>query len=78
MLDELSMGLAPLIVEQLYDLVRDIAATGVSVLVVEQFARRALAVAQLGVVMVHGRVTALGEPADIESELSAAYLGGAA
>ena len=78
MLDELSMGLAPLIVEQLYELVAEIAATGVSVLVVEQFARRALAVAQYAVVMVGGRVTAVGEPADIESQLSEAYLGGAA
>ena len=78
MLDELSMGLAPLIVEQLYDIVRQIAADGVSVLVVEQFARRALAVAQYAVVMVGGRITAVGEPADIAAELSVAYLGGSA
>ena len=78
MLDELSMGLAPLIVEELYGLVAQIAAEGVSVLVVEQFARRALAVAQYAVVMVGGRVVAVGEPADVEAELSAAYLGGAA
>lgn len=78
LLDELSMGLAPLIVEELYGVVAQIAADGVSVLVVEQFARRALAVAQYAVIMVGGRITAVGEPADIESELSAAYLGGAA
>lgn len=78
LLDELSMGLAPLIVEQLYEVVAQIAAEGVSVLVVEQFARRALAVAQYAVVLVGGRVTAVGEPADVESQLSAAYLGGAA
>jgi branched-chain amino acid transport system ATP-binding protein len=78
LLDELSMGLAPKIVEELYDIVGEISSQGVSVLVVEQFARRALAVAQLGIVMVQGRVTAMGEPADIEGELSAAYLGGAA
>ncbi len=78
LLDELSMGLAPRIVEDLYGLVTEIARTGVSVLVVEQFARRALAVAQYAVVMVGGRVTAIGEPADIQDELSAAYLGGAA
>jgi branched-chain amino acid transport system ATP-binding protein len=78
LLDELSMGLAPKIVEALYGIVTDIARTGVSVLVVEQFARRALAVAQLGVVMVGGRVTAVGEPVDIADELSDAYLGGAA
>lgn len=78
MLDELSMGLAPKIVGELYELVTEIAEAGVSVLVVEQFARRALAVAQYAVVMVGGRVTAIGEPADIQDELSAAYLGGAA
>ncbi|HUR14531.1 MAG TPA: ABC transporter ATP-binding protein [Mycobacteriales bacterium] len=78
LLDELSMGLAPKIVEELYAIVSDIARHGVSVLVVEQFARRALAVAQYGVVMVGGRVTAVGEPEDIRDELSAAYLGGAA
>ena len=78
LLDELSMGLAPKIVEELYEIVGEIGRQGVSVLVVEQFARRALAVAQLGIVMVQGRVTAIGEPADIEGELSAAYLGGAA
>jgi branched-chain amino acid transport system ATP-binding protein len=77
-LDELSMGLAPLIVEELYGVVGQIASEGVSVLVIEQFARRALAVAQYAVVMVGGRVTAVGEPADIQDELSAAYLGGAA
>jgi len=78
LLDELSMGLAPKIVEDLYGVVTEIARTGVSVLVVEQFARRALAVAQLGVVMVGGRVTAVGEPVDIADQLSDAYLGGAA
>ena len=78
LLDELSMGLAPKIVQDLYELVAEIGRQGISVLVVEQFARRALAVAQLGIVMVQGRVTAIGEPADIEGELSAAYLGGAA
>jgi branched-chain amino acid transport system ATP-binding protein len=78
LLDELSMGLAPKIVGELYELVAEIAAGGVSVLVVEQFARRALAVSQYAVVMVGGRVTAVGEPADIQAELSAAYLGGAA
>ena len=78
LLDELSMGLAPKIVEELYEIVGEIGRQGVSVLVVEQFARRALAVAQLGIVMVQGRIAAIGEPVDIEDELSAAYLGGAA
>ena len=69
------MGLAPLIVEELYGLVADIARQGVSILVVEQFARAVLGVADVAVIMQHGRVTATGSPADLESELSAAYLG---
>ncbi len=78
LLDELSMGLAPLIVEELYEIVAEIAKTGVSVLVVEQFARTALAVSEYAVVMVHGHITAIGQPEDIADELSKAYLGDAA
>ncbi len=78
LLDELSMGLAPKIVEQLYEVVGQMAADGVSVLVVEQFAKMALGVAQYAAVMQHGRITAIGEPQDVEGALSAAYLGGAA
>ncbi|MFL6240618.1 MAG: ABC transporter ATP-binding protein [Actinomycetes bacterium] len=77
-LDELSMGLAPLIVAELYEAVAEIAKTGISVLVVEQFARTALAVAQYGAVMLSGRIVAVGEPDDLTEELSKAYLGGAA
>ncbi len=77
LLDELSMGLAPLIVEELYGLVADIARQGVSILVVEQFARAVLGVADVAVIMQHGRATATGSPADLESELSSAYLGAA-
>ena len=75
-LDELSMGLAPIIVEQLYGLVAGIAATGVSILLVEQFANAALSVADLAAIMVHGRIRSVGTPEAIESELSDAYLGG--
>ena len=78
LLDELSMGLAPLIVEELYGIVGQLAAEGISILLVEQFARTALAVADYGVVMVNGQVTAVGEPADLEADIEAAYLGGAA
>ena len=76
--DELSMGLAPLVVDELYAVLAQVAADGAAVLVVEQFARRALAVADYAAVMVGGRIRAVGEPADVEGELSAAYLGGAA
>ena len=75
MLDELSMGLAPLIVEELYAQVAAIAASGVSIVVVEQFAGTVLGVADLAAILVHGRIGAVGAPDDIEAELSAAYLG---
>ncbi|MCU1496969.1 MAG: ABC-type branched-chain amino acid transport system, ATPase component [Acidimicrobiales bacterium] len=74
-IDELSMGLAPLIVAELYELVAGIAQDGVSILVVEQFARTVLGVADRAVIMQHGQVIAAGVPADLEAELSAAYLG---
>ena len=74
--DELSMGLAPLIVGQLYDIVKQVADEGVSILVVEQFASAVLDIADVAAIMLHGVITAIGDPADIESELSSAYLGG--
>ena len=52
-----------------------IAREGVSILVVEQFARTVLGVADRAVIMQHGHVIAAGSPADLEAELSAAYLG---
>jgi branched-chain amino acid transport system ATP-binding protein len=75
LLDELSMGLAPIIVEELYGLVAEIAKAGVSILVVEQFARVVLDVVDYAVVMAQGRVTAVGRPGEIEAELTSAYLG---
>lgn len=74
-LDELSMGLAPLIVEELYEVVAQIAKGGVSILVVEQFASTVLGVADYAAIMLHGRVTSVGQPADIAPELEAAYMG---
>ena len=76
MLDELSMGLAPIIVEDLYQLVASVAKEGVSILVVEQFARIVMDVADWAAVMVQGRVAVTGRPRDLEDTLSAAYLGG--
>jgi branched-chain amino acid transport system ATP-binding protein len=78
LLDELSMGLAPLIVEELYATVAEIAETGVSILLVEQFARSALRVADYAAVMQGGRIVATGEPREIQDRLHDLYLGGAA
>jgi branched-chain amino acid transport system ATP-binding protein len=76
LLDELSMGLAPTIVAALYEQVAAIAADGVSVLVVEQFARTVLGVADRVTVLANGVVRWSGATADIgESTLVEAYLG---
>jgi branched-chain amino acid transport system ATP-binding protein len=77
-LDELSMGLAPLIVDDLYETVGQIAASGVSILCIEQFARTALRIADYAAVMSGGRVVATGEPAEILQTMSDVILGGAA
>jgi len=78
LLDEISMGLAPLIVADLYESVARFARQGIAILIVEQFAKAALAVADYAAVMKQGRVQVMGEPAEIEDAVSAAYLGGAA
>lgn len=76
LLDELSMGLAPLIVSQMYDNVAKLVDEGISVLVAEQFARTVLPIADVAAVMLHGRVAAVGSPAEIDAELTTTYLGG--
>src|SRR3546814_8201836 len=68
-LDELSMGLAPLIVEELYAIVSEIARTGVSILVVEQFARTVLGVADYAAIMLNGQISTVGQPVDVAAEL---------
>lgn len=78
LLDELSMGLAPLIVEELYETVAQIARSGVSILVVEQFAQTALRVSDYAAVMTGGKVVATGEPGEIDKILADVILGGAA
>lgn len=75
MLDELSMGLAPIIVEELYSQVALLADQGLSILIVEQFAKTVLGVADRAAIMLHGRVTRTGPPDQIAEELTAAYLG---
>ena len=74
LLDEISMGLAPIIVGHLYELVASIAANGVTVVVVEQFAETALGVADRAAIMLHGRVAHEGTPADMADAAQSAYL----
>jgi branched-chain amino acid transport system ATP-binding protein len=75
LIDELSMGLAPIIVEELYEHVRQIAASGLSILIVEQFAHEILGIADRAGIMLHGRLVHTGAPGFIASELADAYLG---
>nr|MDT0664710.1 ABC transporter ATP-binding protein [Micromonospora sp. DSM 115978] len=72
--DELSMGLAPLIVEQLYAHVRGLADAGTSLVVIEQFAHDVLGVADQAVVMQHGRIVRTGTPDDVTDDLAELYL----
>ena len=76
LLDELSMGLAPIIVQDLYEIVGRVSELGVSILVVEQFARTVLGVADEAAIMVSGLVSRVGDPAELEEELESVYLGG--
>ena len=77
-LDEMSMGLAPLIVRELYEAVAQLKDMGIAILVVEQFAQVALGVADVAAVMSQGRVEAIGRPDEIAEMISGSYLGGAA
>jgi ABC-type branched-subunit amino acid transport system ATPase component len=77
LLDELSMGLAPLIVEDLYAVVQRIANEGLSIVIVEQFAHQVLGVADVASIMLSGKVELTGRPEDVAGALEAAYLSGA-
>ncbi len=76
LLDELSMGLAPKVVTELYDVVVRVAREEhLTVVLVEQFARTVLSVADRAALVSTGRVLEVGTPDQIEAELQAAYLG---
>jgi branched-chain amino acid transport system ATP-binding protein len=79
MVDEISMGLAPIIVAQLFEALRGLAAAGTSLLLVEQYVEAALELADYVYVMDKGAIVDVGEPADMRTgSLASAYLGGAA
>jgi branched-chain amino acid transport system ATP-binding protein len=75
-LDELSMGLAPVLVAALYETVGELARSGLSILVAEQFAQTVLPLARSAAIMLQGRIVRVGDPSEIEDELASAYLGG--
>ena len=79
LLDEMSMGLSPTVVLDLFAMVKRVAERGVAVVMVEQFVGQALKVADQAVVLEQGRVVAAGAPSELTAEqIGAAYLGGAA
>ena len=77
LLDEPSMGLSPIMVDKIFEVVRDVSAQGVTIVLVEQNASRALAIASRGYVMESGLITMTGKGKDLLSDpkLRAAYLG---
>ena len=75
LLDEVSMGLAPKIVESLFEIVRNLTTTGVTIVVVEQFADVVLDFADTVTVMTQGRVRLSGPPNKVRGDIESAYLG---
>ena len=80
LLDEPSLGLAPLLVKQIFQIIREINTQGTAILLVEQNARKALSVADRGYVLETGNITINGLASDLRKnkKVQEAYLGGAA
>ena len=78
MLDEPSLGLSPILVKQLFKLIKEINSEGLSILLVEQNTHMALQYANRGYVLELGNIVASGTPADLlaDEKLAKAYLGG--
>jgi branched-chain amino acid transport system ATP-binding protein len=76
LLDEVSMGLAPKVVDEIFDYLTRLAATGVALLLVEQYVHKALDLADLAYVINKGRITFAGEASELAPDtLAEAYLG---
>ena len=79
LLDEVSMGLAPRLVDAIFAFLEDLARSGVSLLVVEQYVAKALGIADYVCLLDRGRTSFVGEPAELDSAgLAAHYLGSSA
>jgi branched-chain amino acid transport system ATP-binding protein len=78
MLDEPSMGLAPILVDQIFDIIKELHAAGTTILLVEQNASKALEIADRAYVLETGNITLSGTGAELASsdEVRKAYLGG--
>lgn len=77
MIDELSLGLAPLVVEELFKTIRQLNATGMSILLIEQNARQALRIADRAYVLESGKITMEGTGEELlnNEKVKEAYLG---
>ena len=77
LMDEPSMGLAPVIVEEVFGTIRSLKEAGITLLLVEQMAKRALEVADYAYVMERGRIVVEGKPAELQKDerVLSAYLG---
>jgi branched-chain amino acid transport system ATP-binding protein len=76
LMDEVSLGLAPIVVGQLYAAMPQIRAAGMTILLVEQNTNQALAAADRVYCLLEGRVSLTGKPNDLaRSEITAAYFG---
>jgi branched-chain amino acid transport system ATP-binding protein len=77
LLDEPSMGLSPIMVDKIFEVIQEVAAMGVTVLLVEQNASRALKIAQRAYVMESGQISMQGQAQDLlhDPKVRAAYLG---
>jgi len=76
LLDEVSMGLAPNLVDEIFSFLARLAAEGCALLLVEQYVAKALAIADYASLMVQGRIALVGEALDLAtSDLAATYLG---
>ena len=78
LLDEPSMGLAPIVVQEIFDVIKNINDSGTTILLVEQNARKALQIADYAYVMETGHIVLEGTAADVAAnpQVTAAYLGG--
>ena len=77
--DEVSMGLAPKIVDEIFDHLRQLADAGMALLIVEQYVKRALELAHYVYVLNKGRIEFVGEPGELtDAHISSSYLGSSA
>jgi len=77
LLDEPSLGLAPILIKEVYKIIKDLHSEGMTILLVEQFAQYAFSISDYVYVLEHGKIVLEGKPEDIKDDprLTSAYLG---